>query len=64
MCLTAVCVFVGTPSSAGHLCAAGIWREAGQHGHPSPRGREQYHLLRIALPRGLQDAKAANSHTA
>ena len=59
-----LCPLTGTPSPAGHLGAAGLRREAGQHGHPGPRGREQHHLLRIPLPRGLQDAKAANSHTA
>lgn len=54
----------GAPSPAGHLSAAGIWREAGQHGYPRPRGRAQHHALRVPLPRGVQDAKAAYSHTA
>lgn len=55
---------LGTPSPAGHLGTAGLWREAGQHGHPSTGGGEQHHLLRFPLPWRLQDAKAANSHTA
>ena len=43
--LTPVSVPAGTPSPAGHLSAAGLRREAGQHGHPRPRGGEQHHLL-------------------
>lgn len=54
----------GAPSPAGHLRAAGIRREAGQHGYPRPRGRAQHHALWVPLPRGVQDAKAAYSHTA
>ena len=54
----------GAPSPAGHLGAAGIRREAGQHGYPRPRGRAQHHALWVPLPRGVQDAKAAYSHTA
>lgn len=54
----------GAPSPAGHLGAAGIWWKAGQHGYSRPRGRVQHHTLRVPLPRGVQDAKAAYSHTA
>lgn len=54
----------GAPSPAGHLCTAGVRGETGQHGHPRPRSREQHRLLRVPLPRGVQDAKAAYSHTA
>lgn len=54
----------GAPSAAGHLGTAGVWREAGEHGYPRPRGRVQHHTLRVPLPRGVQDAKAAYSPTA
>lgn len=54
----------GAPSPAGHLGAAGVRREAGQHGYPRPRGGVQHHALRVPLPRGVQNAKAAYSHTA
>lgn len=55
---------LGAPSPAGHLGTAGIWREAGKHGYSRPRSGEQHHVLRVALPWGVQDAKAAYSHTA
>lgn len=55
---------VGAPSPAGHLGTAGVWGEEGQHGDSRARSREQHLLLRIAVPRRLQDAKAAHSHTA
>lgn len=61
---TRVLCLPGAPSPAGHLSAAGIRREAGQHGYSRPRGRAQHHALRVPLPRGVQDAKAAYSHTA
>ena len=54
----------GTPLAAGHLGAAGVRREARQHGDPGARGSERHRLLRVPLPGGLQDAKAAHSHTA
>lgn len=57
-------VSLGASSPAGHLGTAGIWREAGKHGYSRPRSGEQHHVLRVALPRGVQDAKAAYSHTA
>lgn len=55
---------LGAPSPAGHLSTAGVWREAGKHGYSRPRSGEQHHVLRVALPWGVQDAKAAYSHTA
>lgn len=57
-------VTIGTPSPAGHLGAAGVRGEAGQHGDPRAGGGEQHPLLRLALPRGFQDAKAAHPHPA
>lgn len=56
--------FPGASSPAGDFGTAGVWREAGQHGYPRPRGRVQQHALRVPLPRGVQNAKAAYSHTA
>lgn len=63
-CIESIHLCAGTPSPESHLSTPGLWREAGEHGHPSPRGREQHPLLRFPLSRGVQDAKAANSHTA
>lgn len=64
VCVLTLCSLPGAPSPESHLCTAGLRREAGQHGHPGPRGGAQHPALRAALPRGLQNAKAAYSHTA
>lgn len=52
---------IGAPSPEGYLGTAGVRGEEGQHGDPRARSREQHLLLRLAVPRRLQDAKAAHS---
>lgn len=52
----------GTSFATGHLSTASFQRKEGEHGYPSPWGREQCQLLQSSVQRRVQATKAVHPH--